>query len=296
LDGLVGDPGKPTELSVMKERWTRDEEARIREISSEDFGESLTAMVDWDSNYLTIVLDTDPEPSAPGCLQLIVYGRRFAKLLEETRLGLTGAQVAATVSRLQDDLRKWQEVVSNGQTLWDRVRYYKRVDRDSSELVVPLTMRINATILLIGERAVYAGLPAVVQSVDTLGNDTNWSAVGYACDKIMSSMPREGLSPDQLATLASYEDWKSKSDHPGFFQYKVVELPSFRSSRRPFERATSLGAEVDESQGTITVELPPIYDVWRSARERGTYGDPTGQNLIGKQVVEYARQFCAAVK
>jgi len=294
VDDLIADFGRPPELSVMMERWTADEEARIQQISSEDFDQTLAATVDWESNYFKLVLDADPRPSLPSSLKLIVYSRRFAKLLEETRSGLTGRQIAATVSRLQDDLLRWKELVSSGQSLVGG-QALVRVDRDSAELIVPLTIRINATILFMGERTAHPGLPAILESVDTLGNHTNWSAVGYACDKIMSSMPREGLSQEQLAVLASYATWKKKSEHGKFFQYTVAELPSFRSPRRPFERATSLGAEVDLSHGTITVEFPPMYTVVvLLERAGGGYYDPSGQNVVAQQVVEYARQFCSA--
>ena len=76
-------------------------------------------------------------------------------------------------------------------------------------------------------------------------------------------------------------------------EYKTVELPSFDSLRRPFDRATSLGAAVDFSTGKTTIEIPPQYTYITRADGKGYY-DPTSNSAVLRKVIGFAKAYSNA--
>ena len=289
---------EPPALSTMMKLWIGGEKKRVGQIEKETFETTLEMMVDWDTNYYKLVVDHgESTPATPKSLNLIIYSRRFAKLLEETQGKISRQRIASITNHLRSDLAHWRELTAAGQSLVAPSILVKAADRDSSDLIFPLTLRINATILLIGERSLEEGLPPVLEAVHTIGADTNWALVGYTCDKIMSVMDREKLNAEEKQILSEYDRWKAGLENKSFSQYEVVELPSFRSTRRPFERATSLGAKVSFEGGKVSVEMPPLYTVILvslSAEDQDRYYDPSGNNAVAKEIVEYARRLHSA--
>jgi len=284
----------PPKLSVMMERWVADERKAIEEVEQETFETTLEMMADWDS-YFKLILNADSLPSLPGSALLIIYSRRFAKLLEETRSGPSDRQITALMTCLASDTAKWTALAEDGQSLVAQVVLLHGHIEDQSDLIVPLTFRINATILLMGQRSIQAGLPLIVEAADTLDEDTNWAIVGYACDKILSTVDRTQVSPGQQAVLQQYATWKASVSNNSFSDYKVVELPTFRSTRRPHERATHMGAPIEFPEGSISVEFPPMFTYFkRRSSHQERYHDPKGQAPVAKRIVEFARRFLAA--
>ena len=292
LQGQVTDQetSRPVDLRIMREKWIDDEERRVQQLMNESFETSLDMMVDWVGNYYKIVhADASPEVARPSSLRLILYSRRFAKLLEETQGELSERQIEPIISCLREDLIHWRELLAGGQNLRSASRPLQLPDHDSSDLIRPLTFRINAMVLLIGERSIEQGLPLVLEAVDTIGIDTNWSCVAYACDKILSTKDLGKLKSAQKGILDEYLAWKAALENKSFSSYKVIDLPSFRSARRPYERATSMGVGVDFSEGKVSAEVPPIYPYCKVGGP-DVYLDPTGTTPIAKQIIAFARK------
>jgi hypothetical protein len=140
-----------------------------------------------------------------------------------------------------------------------------------------------------GEFSIQEGLPVILKTTETFGEDTNWSAVGYACDKILTSLNQDNLGDERRKIVDEYRAWKA-AEKPKVLDYKVIELPSYQSPLRPFERATSLGANLDLSKGTIKIEMPPQYLYFILSKDYSYY-DPYGNSEIQKKVISFAKAY-----
>jgi hypothetical protein len=282
-------------ISAAARRWIAGEARNRASIEKETFRQTLAMMVDFDTNYMRLVLaDASFFPPLPDSLKLILYSRRFAKLLEDTAGGVPPELAAAMRESLRDDLRRYSRLVKEGQKLDANSLPASRADGESQDLIVMLLFRVNSQLLLIGERCVVECLPEVLETVDTLGQDVNWCAGSYACDKILAGLKSRPVPPQQQAALEEYDRWKRDLGDPGFFTYKVEKMPSFRSLQRPYERATSMGAPVDASPGTVSVELPSIFKVYiGSLGKNRRYIDVNGKLPTARKVVEFARKLQA---
>ncbi|MHC4212908.1 MAG: hypothetical protein ACYSWP_05975 [Planctomycetota bacterium] len=285
-------PYKPGSLIYHVDRYVKDETENARLIGAESFDETLLNIVDWKSNYNKLIIDDAYPPVRPSGLKLIVFSRRFAKLMEHGYEGLTEEGKLSVIDLLKSDLVRWKKLYAEGQRIRAPVTYYGRPGKRSEELIVPLSMRINVTTLFIGQFSIEKALGPVLESVETFGVDTNFSAVGYACDKILSSLNPDNLSGDCRGVIDKYHTWRT-TEKPKILEYKTLELPSYRSSRRPAERATSLGAALDFSKGKIRIELPPQFRYLPMRDEEGYY-DPTGSTEILKKVINFAKDYCKA--
>jgi len=262
LDAAIGDVVGPPTASELMEKWIATKQEVVGEMVGETFEQSLGKMLDWQTYCAAGMF---PElyfsglPCFPATLKSIIYSRGFAKLMEETEAGPSEQQITAIASCLRGDLATWREH-------WDPE------DEDlflpplvwgpnPEEKLEPVSHRINAMVLLIGERSIRECLPLIVETFDTQGQYVNYSAVGYACDKILRSVDQSTLNREQKAILDEYFAWKAQMvghGYPEFEEYQVLELPTFRSARRPHEPATTFGP-VDFSEGRLTVEVPPQY-------------------------------------
>lgn len=286
-------PYKKGSLVYAVDAYVRDEGERVKQLKQEAFRDTLLKMSDWNSNYYKLVIqDAEPSPSHPSSLQLIIYSRRFAKLVGHGHGGLTPEQRAMITHLLRSDLSRWRTLWSEGQRIRAPITLFHSVNKASDKLIAPLTFRINSAILLVGACSLRESLPAVLESVEVLGEDTNWAAVGYACDKILTSTQVEGLGAERRRILGEYQDWKAK-EGAGILEYETTELPSFDSLRRPFERATSLGAAVDFSTGKTLIEIPPQHTYITLRGGKGYY-DPTGSSAVLKKVVAFAKAYSGA--
>lgn len=288
-------PYEPGSLVYAVDSYVRDEQASVDRLKGETFHQTLRGLADFRDSYSMLIMDVNPEPASPESLKLIVYSRRFAKLLEHAGNGLDPADAMEVVALLRDDLARWEGLWAQGQriralSVWTHIP--TKPMGGGETLIVPLTYRINATVLLAGALELQEALPSVVQMSKTLGDDVNWSAAGYASDKILMSLDLEELSLERRAVVEQYQAWKSGQEQ-GIFAYERVELPSFASARRPFERATWLGASVDISAGSVVVEIPHQFGYRPFASGEG-YSDSRGRSPILKEVVAYAEAYCQA--
>lgn len=287
-------PYKPGSLIYHVDHYVKDEVDLAQQISNESFTETLLNMSDWKINYYKLIMNAEPNPAHPACLKFIIYSRRFAKLVEHGYKGFTVKERLSIVRQLKQDLVGWRRLWADGQRIRANVTIFHSVKKRSDELIAPLSIRINATMLLAGAFCIEEALPSVIESVETLGLDTNWSAAGYTCDKILTSLDSRELNAAQQKIIDEYHAWKAIQNGK-IFGYETVELPSFRSPRRPFERATSLGASLDFSEGKISIEIPPQYlYLTPSLHQAEGYYDPTGSSEILKRTIDFARAYCEA--
>ncbi len=284
-------------LSVRLRHWVEDERRAVTLIKKEGFADSIAMMADWDTSYLKLVLPGEARPALPESLKRILYSRRFAKLLEDTRDGVSKEQRLLLKNNLRKDLAHFRQLVQDGQDLSSPVRLFKKVGTKSEDLLVPLSYRINAQVLLIGQRSVDECLPEIVDVAQVMGEHTNWSAVAYACGKILDQM-NTGLAPsEQQGILAEYAAWKAVPENSALLTRPSQMVPSFMSTQRPFERATSMGAPLDRSEGEIRIELPPMYEVFvtSSPGESGKYIDISGKSAAARVIVGFAEKVAAGM-
>lgn len=252
-------PYEKGSLTYAVDMYIKDEATLVEQIKKETLAETILEMSDWNSNYYKLVIqDAEPTPSHPSSLKLIIHSRRFAKLMDHSHRGLTGEEIAMITGLLRSDLSRWRKLWSKGQRIRARTTILHSVKKPSDELIVPLTFRINTMILFVGASSLRETLPLVLEAVEVLGEDTNWAAVGYACDKILTSTEVENLGPEQRRVLEKYRAWKTK-EKVRILEYETIKLPSFDSLRRPFDRSASLGAAVDFSTGKTIIEIPPQH-------------------------------------
>ncbi len=286
-------PYKRGSLIHAVDRYVEDEAERIRQMKDETFRETLLQTIDWESNYYKLVIeDAEPEPAHPSCLKLTVYSRRFAKLIEHGRAGLADKEISNAVSLLRSDLVRWRDLWAQGQRIRAPERLLQSQERQSDQLITPLALRINTTILFMGAFSLEEALPLLVETAGTLGVDTNWSAVGYACDKVLSSLNLEELSGECRTVVEQYRAWRA-TEKPKLLEYKTLELPSYKSAIRPFERAAILEAQLDYSEGKVIIDMPPQFP-YLTLRDDQGYFDPTDSTEILKKVVNFARAYCGA--
>ena len=239
-----------------------------------------------------LILGETGLPSHPFCLKSTVYSRRFAKLIEHGHKGLTEQEKSGILDLLNSDIVRRKRLCAEGQSIRAKTGYFDKPGIASEDLIFPLSMRINATILFIGQFSMEQALGSVLETADTFGVDTNFSAVGYACDKILSSLKSDNLSGQRRRIIDEYRTWRS-TEKPEILEYKTLELPSYQSPRRPFERATSLGADLDFSKGKVKIEMPPQYQYFTLRDDKGYY-DPTGSTEILKKVIKFAQDYYKA--
>jgi len=285
----VGESTRSRSADREKRAW-RQPATRIELLEQETFEETLGMMGDWESNRYFLSGDLDAL-TGPSSLRMTIYCRRFAKLMEETEGGLSANQVEAILNRLEIDLAQWGGLSASGQSLAAEVVTTGGGELNHSDLIVPLTTQINATILLIGERSVEEALPLVLEAVDTIGADTCWAVVGYACDKIMTSMADRQMTTAQRQVVEEYLEWKEGLENKSFSEYTVGGLDPFRTT----EWRWYVGDE-----GEIQVELPPYYNVLYGWPDGNVNAEPvqmdsSGNNRIAQRIVEDARRISGAI-
>ena len=288
-------PYKSGSLVYQVDGYVEEELKLAKQIANESFDETLQNTVDWDSNYYKLVIqDAEPQPAYPSSLKLIIYSRRYAKLIEDGNAGLTDKDKLSIARQLSQDLACWRNLWSDGQRIRSAKQILHSVQKNSDELIIPLTFRINSTMLLVGAFSVEEALPQVIESIETLGDDTNWSVAGYTCDKILEALNTKKLNVEQQGIIDEYSAWKDKQETK-IFEYETKELPSFKSPKRPFERATSLGASLDISQGKVILEMPTQYSYLALTQEKG-YFDPTGYSEVQRKVVSFAKSYLETIQ
>jgi hypothetical protein len=299
---------EPPDVGKLIKGWEGDAEYERDRIADEDFLTTLKLMADYEQNYFRQVHGgmTCDGVGQSGCLKVIAMSRRFGKLVEQMREGGPAPdQVEELLAQFRHDIRKFRDMRAkgpeNGQgVLWAGMRYSGSLE-DQSDHVVGLAYRLNATELLIGQFALHEGLPLLMESFDARSGTIvrNWTSIAYACDKILSAAPTSELRPEQAAVREEYLAWKSAlpektvyGEHPWMiqiagreiFDYEIVKVPSYRSTRRPYERATTMGAPIDWTAGAVELEVPPIlqYDSLDRAY---------GESQPHAEVVAFARRF-----
>lgn len=295
--GMAAETAAVNEVTEMSPGISYQERS-IALMEREGFAESIAMMADWEANYsLEMVVAVQPNPVLPESLKTILYCRRFAKLLEDTRGGVTPDQVAAIREGMRHDTTLLRKLVDGGlQSFDDRVQMWHDRNKKSDELLWPLTMRINAQVLLIGERSVTECLPEVLDVPDAMGEHTNWCVVAYACDKILTQMSSGSVSDQQRQILTEYAAWREPQKNSGLFAYQSQTLAPFRSPERPLGRATSTGAPVGASKETVVVEIPATYKVLQTPADNGKTGYldvSKGRTATAKEVVTFARRVAA---
>jgi hypothetical protein len=285
----------PMDLKQAVNNWLDEEQKLIERLRGETYEQSLALMSDWGSSYSKLSLDVDPQPVLPESAKLIVHSRRFAKLMKDTAGVKWNAERDRTLKLLQADTVHWAKLYSEGQRPEGDFMLTK-VGENSSNLIVPLMFRMNTSLLLIAQHPDPACLPAVVQHAKTLGdNYTNWAIAALAADRIMSAASPSGWTKDQLAALEHYRTWKRGSKPAEFTTYVVVDLPSYESPNRPYDRASSVGVKPSwgNPDDKISVVVPQLYKVYLlgTSPDARTFSDlNSGKAELAKRILNFSGQ------
>lgn len=292
----IGDRSSAPSLSHAIDGWRADEEKRIAVIAGESFDQTLDAAGGFAQNYFTMTTECDGTPTTPESLLFIIYSRRFAKLLDDSKGGLSPAQTAIVSKRIRSDIEHWHRLSASGQSFRRSEIITGGPQYKTEDLLYQIGYRINAGVLLAGECAARECLPAALEAVDALGADANLSAGAYACDKILSLTDYEAMDWRQVAVAKKYLAWKGTVRENAFASYESVKVPSFMSKARPFDRATAMGLPVDSSQGEITIEVPPVFKLWKESQgsDEAVWKDYTECSGVALLIIDFARKFEAA--
>jgi hypothetical protein len=102
---------EPGSLVYALDHYVKEEQESIKLISSETFQDSLSHMCDWNSNYYKLTIQNyECFPSDPSSLKLIIYSRRFAKLIEHGNSGFTDKDISGIIRQLGSDLAQWKKL------------------------------------------------------------------------------------------------------------------------------------------------------------------------------------------
>lgn len=274
--------------------FTQEARSAVAEIEAESFGQTLSMMADWESNYFKLVLqDATSSAAIPASLKLILFSRRYVKLLEETADGLSDAQRDVLRESIERDLNKLGGMLDAGQRFYGG-QTLSRPGTPAEDLLIPLSLRLHAALLLAGHRDAGELLPLVVRYAEVMGEHVNTSLALFVCDRLLlAQIERRGLHPLGRAVLDDYKAWRTTvSQETGVFEYEVLELPGYRSAARPGDRAVAIGSAVDGSAGTVRFACPPMYRVYM--RAGGGYLCTGGEDKTAREVIGYARRFVDA--
>ena len=258
--GSVDRQAEPPDWHETVDRLVGDEQNIANVIAMESLETTLTNMVDFPTNYRVWIPGPDAGVTSGYAVQTILYSRRFAKLMEDTQGVLSDSQKATIVGCLRKDIAKVRQLLDE-----DRAHMGGWSDgwspEEAGEFLEPLSYRMSATELLIGQRAIVEALPVIIESVNVRleAEIPNWVAAGYACDKILCAIDPSSVAGEQREILETYLRGRPKrlTREGSLLQYRTVEMPSFRAPVRPRDRASILGAREDHSRGTIIIEIPP---------------------------------------
>jgi hypothetical protein len=291
--------GPATDLFAATKAWVGQERTRADALAKESFSESIRMMADWDSSYLYLVMDVNPMPALPETAKLIVSSRRFAKLAEEMNAGDKKALREAVVTQLDADVAQWKKLYAAGDRLYDGNILMSVPGRDPSELMVPLTMRLHAELLLLAQAPSVDDLAVVSRYAEALDSDANYGVAGFVAQEALATLD-EAAVPDQArGLLAEYRTWVASPDVQRLIAGRTVTMPSYRSDVRPNERTSSLGFRpTGDSRPPVRIKSPPFFPVRvRSDKSQGVYHDASGGALeASKRMVDVARQMAVAMK
>ena len=238
-------------------------------------------------------------PALPETAKLIVSSRRFAKLAEEMNAGDKKALREAVVTQLDADVAQWKKLYAAGDRLYDGNILMSVPGRDPSELMVPLTMRLHAELLLLAQAPSVDDLAVVSRYAEALDSDANYGVAGFVAQEALATLD-EAAVPDQArGLLAEYRTWVASPDVQRLIAGRTVTMPSYRSDVRPNERTSSLGFRpTGDSRPPVRIKSPPFFPVRvRSDKSQGVYHDASGGALeASKRMVDVARQMAVAMK
>jgi len=269
VDETLREKAATQELPGLVEAWTRDAEYEVSLIGKETFAETLDQTANHNQNYLRLIFSPYYfHPAQSGLLQRIAFSRRFAKLVEEMREGGPSEdQIQTLLTRYRSDIEKLRtqraKIEAGGEIYgFHTGATFDPSLEDPTDLCNPLCYRISATELLIGQFGVYEALPLVLESLQAReGSMTfNWTGAAYVCDKLLVAEPPDTCTKAQRALRDEYLQWRAAMSDRSVFKYVQVEVPTYRSARRPHERATAMGESVSTQEGTVEIEYPPVYD------------------------------------
>ena len=293
MEAQMGKQPSENEMRIIVNGWVEESREKARIISEESFETTLRQLAEWD-NYKDFILPTqgggaDPAPMVPASLQRIFFCRRFAKLLEVSTGGLSLEQRDIVHRQIREDLASWTKLREEGQNpVSGPVRHPEQAGEQS---IVPLSYRINAVLLLMGQRPELEHLELILLAFNTKQDRANLSAIGYAADKVlMEAMKSDDLSADAVKILDGYTAWKAENGK-FFTNYRADKFPSHRSARRPQERATYVGVPLDFEAGTVTIEVPPLYPVLHGVSASCSRRDPLRGDETARKIVDFARDF-----
>ncbi len=276
------------------ETWIEDAQKLADRVSRERFPESLAMMADWDSNYLRLVMNNQIMPVLPESLDWILRGRRYGKLVEEVMAKGGEEHVPTILAQLTKDAAAWKILQAAGKRVTDNQRLSAPGEKGET-FPTPLMYRMNASVLLLGQRPSGAGLAGVMTYVDALGEDVNWAAAGFAARRCIESLPRESLNKGQAEVLTRYDQWKQGETPGRFTQDRELTLPDYRSPIRPGDLATisipAGGVQVTPPLQTITVYAPRPYTVAVQSATASIYLDISkGGTATAMQAVGFASE------
>ena len=292
---------QPPPLSKAIEGWTSQEEEQIAAIRSESFLESLQGTATWMDNYFRIVhAQAVAGPECASSLHNIYLSRRWAKLVAS--LSSDASLLPQVLEQLQSDTTLLEKSMQHYGSLTDQNKtgavQMSRAPDDKGPLLVPEIMyRINTEILLMAQAGYAPATQTILETVDLLGEDMNWSVAGFASDMILSSVDTGSLSGAQQEVIDDYTRWKGElPEGHAFKRYERIDLPAFDSAFRPGDRSVVVGASARKGGESISFVAAPPY-------AESPLIDPVTHELTGewyserdyrksaKQLVDMLRRF-----
>jgi hypothetical protein len=287
--------GPAVNLDQAIDAWIKQEQERIGLLEKETFGESVQMMADWNSSYKSLVMDVNPFPALPETARLIVFSRRFAKLVEEMKSQDIQARRADVRKHIDADLKQWKKLYDSGERLTG-IMYTNVPGRDTSDLILPLTMRIHAELLLLAQFPSVEDLGVLSQYVDTLGSDVNYGVASFLAQEILAVTDGSTIPQNRRVLLDDYRNWLILPDVQKLIASQSIRLPSYRAAVRPNERASAMGARQKEAvEGQpLQLKIPRVFRVWArfdKSKNVYIYEDGSGGALeASKKAVDFARK------
>jgi hypothetical protein len=263
--------------------------------------ESLQGTATYKDNYFKIIhAQAKMMPLYAASLHNIYLSRRWAKLVAS--LSSEPGLLPQVLEQLQSDTALLDKSIQYYGSLTDQrktgiVDLSRAPGRKGPLLVPEIMYRINTEILLMAQVGYAPATQTILETVDLLGEDTNWSVAGFAGDMILSSVDTGSLSHAQQEVIEDYTRWKDElpEDHV-FKRYERIALPAFDSAYRPGDRSVALGAPARKSGESISfvaapiyVELPLLDPVTRELN--GEWYSDRDYRKSAKQLVDMLRRF-----
>lgn len=261
------------------------EESQIEQIRAESFVESAIKMIDWDSNYLRIAMNAHLTPTLPESVDRIILSRRFAKLVDELRRDRSGENRLELQKLLASDLRKWADLYAAGQKPY-LGGGLGGPSRNPETLILALTYRLNATLLVLCQDPQPSTLGAAIKYADVMKEDgANWAIAGLAVSSVLEHLPQSEMSDAQKRVVD---------------QYSVFKLANVKSQKALAARQLTVSAvaaigrdaEAGVPKPRLMIQGPPLYRLRvRQDRTEAIYYDLDRGNELNQRVVEFGRQF-----